>query len=301
MRSKKSSANSNIALGAVIASVVLFGLTQHVIFALTTIACVIAAVYFETKESKNWLKDMAHNLGSALLLWAALTFLFNSAVPLNIITSCSMLPDYERGDMILLGGYFFSAPTVKLNKSLENADYETYGIRDELGNAVGTIMQPTVSGTPLFNPKIGVCDRKYSGRTEQELCLKNIEIGGQVLELNKSNSIVVFDSRTEAGQIIHRAYALLEAADGAYLLTRGDNNNFLDQQLGFKLIRLQEDQRVIAGLPFIGGLTTRGWKWESELPLKGTVLLRIPYLGYIKLFMFMQIAAPAGCDSVLQH
>ncbi|HLD75482.1 MAG TPA: hypothetical protein VI874_00560, partial [Candidatus Norongarragalinales archaeon] len=154
-------------------------------------------------------------------------------------------------------------------------------------------------GNPLFEPQIGVCERKGSV-ADQVVCTKNMTLQGIPILPSKENSVVVYDSKTPAGLIIHRAYALLNATDGTYLLTKGDNNAFLDQQTGFNLIQLQKEQRVLAGLPFLGALTTEGLQGESALTHKGNVLLRIPYIGYIKLLVFLQIQAPPGCDSVLK-
>jgi len=37
----------------------------------------------------------------------------------------------------------------------------------------------------------------------------------------------------------------------------------------------------------------------AEKDVKGRVVLRIPYVGYLKLFLFLQFEVPQGCDSVL--
>ncbi len=80
--------------------------------------------------------------------------------------------------------------------------------------------------------------------------------------------------------------------------------HFLDQQGGFGLIPYRTAGRVLINLPILGALTWRDgalqWISENQVPVKGKVLLRIPYVGYIKLLLFLQIQAPAGCDSVLQ-
>ncbi len=144
-----------------------------------------------------------------------------------------------------------------------------------------------------------MCERKGT-ESQLEPCVKSITVDGSEILPSKDNSVVVYDSKSPAGLIVHRAYALLNASDGTYLLTKGDNNAFLDQQTGFNLIKLQPDQRVLTGLPFLGALTTAGLRAEGDLTHKGNVFLRIPYIGYVKLLVFLQIQAPPGCESVLQ-
>ncbi len=283
-------------------SVTLFGLTQSILFAIAALALLAYILYLEFKTTKS-AAELLPSVAAAVGAWLVLSFLLNTTVPINIITSCSMLPAFERGDMIILAGPPFSAPTMQVPYALGNATYQTMQIAYG-GQVVARILQPTVGGTALFEPEIGACERVKGTRPETQPCLKAITIGSQRAEILQSPDVIVYDSNTSAGPIIHRLFAVLNATDGEYYLTKGDNNNFLDQQSGFYIIPARSADRMLLSVPFVGAVSWKGgslaWQSEPQFPIKGKVLLRIPYVGYIKLLAFLQIQAPEGCDSVLQ-
>ncbi len=313
MHSKRPSAKPSdlarryLPLAVLLACVVLFGLTQNAFFALAALACLAYLLYVEFRATQDW-KEVIMSLAIALAAWIALSLLLNTTSPINIITSCSMLPDFERGDLILLQGAEIDSrtPVAHIPNALQNVTYEPAEINAQ-GQTVARIYQPTAEGQPLFQPTISTCARNPLDRTrpaQEQVCLASAAVSSQNIPILQSPDVVVFDSGTPAGLIIHRAFAILNATDGTYLLTKGDNNNFLDQQGGFGLIPYRTAGRVLINLPILGALTWRDgalqWISENQVPVKGKVLLRIPYVGYIKLLLFLQIQAPAGCDSVLQ-
>jgi hypothetical protein len=128
-----------------------------------------------------------------------------------------------------------------------------------------------VSALPTFLPERGNCIFDIGGSRVPSLCTDAALIDGKRIEANLSNDVIIYDEPAR-GQIIHRAFAKLRAPNGYFILTRGDNNNAIDQESGIAAV--------------------------SEKRIKGRVLLRIPYIGYVKLFAFGQFAAPAGCDRV---
>ncbi len=292
-----------------ILGVILFGTTQHVIFALVAIGALGYLLYAEFKHSTNWKefsKELAGSIAIALGAWIALSLLLNTTSPINIITSCSMLPQYERGDLIFLQAADLQAPTIQVPYALQDTTYEPAEINFN-GQTIARIYQPTADGQAVFQPQISMCSRKPLDATQNaqdQVCLKSITMQGQTIPILQSPDVVVFDSGSPSGLIIHRLFAVLNATDGTYLLTKGDNNPFLDQQSGFRLIPYKTAGRVLVNLPFIGALAYNEnglhLLQENQIPVKGKVLLRIPYIGYIKLLLFLQIQAPAGCDSVLQ-
>lgn len=310
MHSKKPSEKHNdlqkyLPPAALVAAVVLFGLTQNAFFAIAAIATLAYILYVEFKATQNW-KELANSLAVALGAWVALSLILNTTSPINIITSCSMLPSFERGDLIFLQEARLDAPTIQIQNNLQNLQYQPAEINTQ-GRTIARVFQPTKDGEVVFQPKFATCLRKPLDTTlqpQEQICLESITLQNQTISIRQSQDTVVFDSNTKAGLIIHRAYAILNATDGAYLLTKGDNNNFLDQQSGFALIPYKTAGRVLVNLPLIGTLALQenGLQLlqENQIPVKGKVLLRVPYIGYIKLLLFFQIQAPAGCESVLQ-
>ncbi len=318
MPSKKPSARPTdwahyLPIAGLVLAVVLFGLTQSVLFALCALALLAYLLYVEFKATQNW-KELAMSVAVALGAWILLSLLLNTTSPINIITSCSMLPGFERGDLIILqGASAIDAPVASVPYALGNATYEPAEITSG-GMSIGHIYQPVVKGAAVFQPEFGTCQRKpldASKPSQDQVCLKDIQVSGnsngsaQRISIMKSPDVVVYGSQTPAGLIIHRAFGILNGTDGDYILTKGDNNNILDVQSGFHLIPHQTAGRVLLNLPFLGVLSLNNqdghfqWLSENQIPVKGKVLLRVPYIGYIKLLLFLQIQAPAGCDSTL--
>ncbi|MBI4360300.1 hypothetical protein HY572_00840 [Candidatus Micrarchaeota archaeon] len=307
MPSKKPSAKPKLSKNAqylllfgLLLSVVLFALTQHPVLALVALAFLAGVLYVEFQYTQNW-KELAASAGIALSAWLLLSFLLNTASPINIITSCSMLPGYERGDLIFLYGGKPDAPNVSVPFALDETQYAPAEIQLQ-GQTVARVLQPHVNGQPLFEPVISTCQRQSADGNRTTVCLSGVTLQGQKISVLESSSISVFDSNTSAGLIVHRLFAVLEATDGTYYLTKGDNNPFLDQQSGFKLIPAKTADRVLLNLPLLGILSWKNgfvWQSESQVPVKGNVLFKIPYIGYVKLLLFLQIETPAGCDSFL--
>ena len=109
-------------------------------------------------------------------------------------------------------------------------------------------------------------------------CVRSLTIHNVTYNENLSNDVIVYApsmaGRYISGDIIHRVFVKLKVEDKYFILTKGDNNDFMDASV-FDIIR-QED-------------------------VKGRVLARIPILGYLKLFISGYFAEPVGCDTALLH
>ncbi|PIO06582.1 hypothetical protein COT29_00420 [Candidatus Micrarchaeota archaeon CG08_land_8_20_14_0_20_59_11] len=273
---------SNIALAALLLFLAAYIATGFVLFAFGVFACVVAVVLLEivtedTFKSAKGAKQSAWELGiafaSALAAWFILGFILQTSSPINVVTSCSMLPVLERGDLILLQGGSVAVPEAQYAGALANATYEQRGIRIDASDGTRTyrFVLPIVGGNPLFEYGLEKCAARARDGTEtHEFCTYKITLNGTEYALDKSNDVIVYEpTPAYYGLIIHRAFLKIKAKDGAYYLTRGDNNEFLDQQSGIRLV--------------------------PEKDVKGKVLLRVPYVGYLKLFLFMQFEEPKGC------
>lgn len=101
---------------------------------------------------------------------------------------------------------------------------------------------------------------------------KSLEIGGQEYSLDKSGDVVVYYSPTQKKEIIHRAVLGINAKDGTFYLTKGDNektNFVLDADCGFKYANTM----VVCLYPTA----------LSKSDVISKEIFWIPYLGYIKL------------------
>ena len=188
-------------------------------------------------QSSVW--DVAYSLGAAVALWLAISFILSTSKPINVVTSCSMLPVLHRGDLVVLQGGQISVPSARAYLSIKPSDIVT-----------------------------GTCTRRYYGGSKEEVpCTVGLNLSGQSIMRNYSNDIVVYEPQPAVyGLIIHRAFANIEFGNKSFLLTKGDNNQFLDQQSGINAVT---PDRV-----------------------HGKAVLTVPVVGYLKIFLF------AGIDSL---
>ena len=256
---------------------------------------------------KNELKETAVALLIALAIWFGAGFALHTPSPLNAIVSCSMLPHVQRGDMVVLSGDRISAPLAQV-QSLDGIGNATvFEDGQQVAQVKGSIYshcaqnpsealcQQFISSPSGFTETqgpltfgYGSCETVYpaTGQTATGPCVAWLEVNGQKYYENLSNDVVVFQPQSgedyaEVGDIIHRAFIKLQTPDGsAYFLTKGDNNPIFDIQV--------YDEGSGRG--------------NGPVPMtrfKGRVLLRIPDLGYLKLFISPgAIMTPEGCDRI---
>ncbi|MFH1106600.1 MAG: hypothetical protein V1787_01770 [Candidatus Micrarchaeota archaeon] len=187
---------------------------------------------------------------AALFAWLTLGFLLNTPTPLDVVTSCSMVPNLDRGDLIILHGGSINAPVAELTQPLTSSDF----IKDLC------VVRDTKSGAE-FNT----------------LCTTGVRAGGSQYSFGKTSDIIVYSplSRPDIGLIVHRAVLKLNYDGKTYYLTKGDNNPVTD----------------------IEGIITSP---PEEGQVMGKVIARLPYVGYLKLFLAFQFEEPAACRRVIQ-
>ncbi|MFH1780190.1 MAG: hypothetical protein ABH803_03555 [Candidatus Micrarchaeota archaeon] len=202
-----------------------------------------------TPKKGDWqtsVKETAIALGFALGAWFLLSFLLNTSSPLNVVTSCSMLPNLYRGDMIILQGGDYTLPEINVNQ-------------------------------PISEVKIMLNKTKCLIGSKESLCTTSLLIDGKTFDAKpSSNDVLVFEPTPKKyGLIIHRGMLKINALDGSFYLTKGDNNPVIDQESTFELVKEKE--------------------------VVGRVLFKIPLLGYVKLLLFMQFDIPPGCDRTISY
>lgn len=106
--------------------------------------------------------------------------------------------------------------------------------------------------------------------------IKDLNVSGQIVDLNKTADIVIYYSPLQKKEIIHRVVLGINALDGTYYITKGDNektNFVLDADCRFSLMTSQ-------GLQTVNCLYPYALKKENIL---SKYLFKIPYMGWIKL------------------
>ncbi len=271
--------DSNLLLILLVISFIAFLATREIMFAVTTGALIISVFFLDIIagiQRHGFSKELIE-IGIAVIIalavWFSLVFLLNTSSPVSAIVSCSMLPAYERGDLIILRG----VPPSEIKAQAIEVDQNSL-------NVISSSLHSSCGQTQFgIDYQCGSCVRTSiaSGQPGQERfvqCVKGISVNGKQINEDLTNDVIVYTPQQSLsrfqGDIIHRAYAKLTAGNKTVILTKGDNNDYFDSSL-------------FGAVP--------------QENVKGKVLLRIPYLGYLKLFISGFFSEPAGCDTVLQH
>jgi signal peptidase I len=253
-------------------------LTKNILFAFLSGVSLISIFGLDilvgatTHGVKDELIELVKAVVVALVIWYGVMFLLNTSSPISGIVSCSLLPAYERGDMIILRGVpvgGINAPTVEITV---DEFVQVYRKINPSCDTIGPITYNCVDSCPRVTFPGG----KPANASQK--CVRSLTIHNITYDENLSNDVIVYApsmaGKYLSGDIIHRVFVKLKVEDKYFILTKGDNNDFMDVTV-FDLIK-QED-------------------------VKGRVLARIPILGYLKLFISGYFADPLGCDTALVH
>lgn len=307
--------NTALQVGLLAAILILYVLTKISLFGLLFAVALIGTVALEVwggAKSRGWkeeAKDTLVSLGGILILWVALTFILNSPVPINAVVSCSMLPNVERGDLILVQGaeplgyevdvseeglaalsspgavvYAGSAGSFTLNGSLWSY----------CAQKADTICSQFTSSPEMFREvrgpftfNYGTCERRKGALILETPCVTSVDFSGKNYLANLSHDTIVYspasgDLYSYTGDIIHRVYFRVNSGGETYYLTKGDNNPVFDIQV----------------YDYALGMGNRP---PSSEQFRGKILLRIPFLGYPKLFISGFFSETVNCDSTLGY
>ncbi|MEK6972886.1 MAG: hypothetical protein AABW72_02510 [archaeon] len=194
----------------------------------------------------------------AFAFYSLFGFLLSTNYPATVVLSGSMEPVFYRGDILIVQGISAEtliAPEISLDiESLENVSTFFYAN----GYCSLTGSTSPVKCLQLLNP---VLANKISlgNFTTNEIRFSD----GRVLPIETSGDIVIYYSKLQNKEIVHRAVAKIKAKDGIYVLTKGDSkqNPFIDQE---------------------GGIVEYAINVND---LYGKVIFKIPLLGYVKLLL----------------
>lgn len=218
----------------------------------------------ETRNVSKPLWELAKTLALAVAAWVIVCIVLQTSKPMNVVTSCSMLPVLHRGDLVFLQGGQVNAPTAQISSSLKAADISY------------------VNCTASF----------FNGSTAKVPCVSSIHVGSKDYPAKTQNDVIIYDAEPAIyGAIIHRSVLWLAAGNQSFLLTKGDNNAILDQQSGISPVTADRiNGRVLFSIPAIGYL-------KVFLFAGFDFILRLP-TGDLQ-YAMSAFDAPAGCDYVL--
>lgn len=183
---------------------------------------------------------------SAFLLYAVISFVLQTSMPLVIVVSGSMEPVLHRGDVVLL-----QSAQGSLNVQSVEVPFE---LKDRAFSEFGSV--------------------NYFLNANNQPELFSVTVLDQNFRPEKSGDIIVYFSRFSGEPIIHRTMLKIKASDGEYVLTKGDSihNTTFDQDCG----------TVIAGIPQRPCITPFPVAVKS---VQGKAIGWIPWIGYVKLIL----------------
>lgn len=226
----------------------------------------------------------------ALCIWFSIGFLLGTKVPFNGVVSCSMVPSFERGDLLLL-----QADSGENSIALSQEDFDsltsvaTVSYAGSIYSFNGSIFSYCVAhpaegicmefskNAPAFYEmhgplkfSYGYCERiaKGSGSlVSREVCVKGISYNSKPLA--PTADVAVYEPNkgdlfSYSGDIVHRIVARFSHGNMTKYVTKGDNNPVADMQV-------YDYAHSLGNSPF------------PSKSVKGTVALRLPYLGFFKL------------------
>lgn len=246
----------------------------------------------------------------AVAIWISSSVLLNTSSPISGVVSCSMLPNLYRGDFVIIQGADVDAYEIKLsakefsdlsshqsllffnqtNKTVSGSAYAycMYHRYEPICKEFIANPENVVEIAGPFTYRYSSCAIEYPQKdiTSYGPCLRSVEFKGHEYLVNYSNNIIVYQSDPgnlyyKVGDIVHRVIFKINVENETYYITRGDNNPIMDIQV-YDFFANQGNSPI------------------PERNVKGKVVLRIPLLGYFKLFIAGFYEEDPQCNTLLQ-
>lgn len=311
---------STLALYIITNSIFTSGATEIIPLALAALV-VIEIVFFVGLEIKEGVKkhgwkheivDTFIAIIVAILLWLGASYILNTSTPVSGVVSCSMLPNLERGDFIVVQGKEPVAYEISMSESefnvLANGPYtavyegKEYQIPMPLYPYCNCYSSEPIcmkfnenpenvvekAGPFTYHYEMCGIDYRNKGIRGYGKCLSHVEFRGKDYYTNISNDVIVYqpgsdDLYANVGDIVHRLFFRINVNGERYYLTKGDNNPIFDIQV------MNCNYPGIRNHPI------------PEENVKGKVIARVPYLGYLKLFISGFWQGDSQCEWILDY
>jgi len=302
--------------GIIALTLILYIITKSGIFGILVMLEIVGIVALEIRHGvkkhgwKHEAREIVISLIAILIIWFFAMAVMGTSVPLNAVVSCSMLPNIERGDLVIVQGSEPSGYEITLTEeefAQLSSSIVTIHSSDSSNELKGSLYtycaqypaDPTCreffanpssfyEARGPFTFHYGTCTRE-SRKNEFSIttpCLTHVDFKGVPYYPDFTHDTIVYgpaqgDLYSLAGDIIHRLYFKIKMGDSTYYLTKGDNNPVMD-------IQEYSYSRAMGNTP------------PGNSQYKGKVIGRIPYIGYLKLFISGFFSETTNCDSTLE-
>ncbi|MFH2106883.1 MAG: hypothetical protein ABII22_06500 [Candidatus Micrarchaeota archaeon] len=301
-------------IAIILGTLFLFIITKNIFFGIMIVLEIIIFVGLEVRQGatkhgwKNEIVDTLIAFGVALGFWIFLCIVLQTSSPISAVVSCSMLPNLERGDFVIVQGSQINAEEITMTKTefeefskttvlvnngvkLNGSLYANcFGLspKGELLISVNKTCQDFYNNPSNYHEQKGPvtiyyssCNLKTAEGSIKAPCVKEYGFKGKKYPINHDGDITVYqpskeDIYSKIGDIVHRTQFIINVEGEKYYVTKGDNNQIFDVQM------------------YAYGMGNTPAK-----TLKGKVLFRIPYLGYLKLFISGLFFEDGQCKTLL--
>ena len=217
----------------------------------------------------DWTVDIIVYLILAVAIYALLGVALHTSIPISTVTSGSMEPTLYRGDVVIVQGVNIkdlNVPEVDLR----------FDVKDRMLSSFAQIKYDNPGYCDvLLHP-----DNTLSVKCPEtkEIIFRTSENQSKTIPVTKNGEIIVYHSDYLHKDIIHRAIVKIHTPKGWYVLTKGDNintNTMLDEDCVQRISGYTLDKPWCITLYPV-----------PQSKVKGKVLFKIPYIGYLKLILF---------------
>ncbi|MDD3178326.1 MAG: hypothetical protein PHR26_02295 [Candidatus ainarchaeum sp.] len=198
-----------------------------------------------------WIVYLLYSFILAFIIYKLAGLILATTLPFATVVSGSMEPSFYRGDIVILSGAKnLHAQKVKINDNITYKDLAEFAEIEYI----------------------------YENQTLEVKSLKiNEEIYLVEDAIKNKYDVVVYKSNINGKAIIHRIILIIEANDGTFVITKGDNqetNKLIDQ-----------DCEIDINTQTIRKPCLNVYPVNIER-LIGKKIGKIPYIGYLKLTLF---------------
>jgi signal peptidase I len=301
-------------------------ITGAIALALFIIAIVIDVKSgIEEKGAKSGLKDIGIAVGAAIALWIVLILVLGTLSPVDVVASCSMLPNLQRGDLVFLHGIsnftefaesnhlpIVNITVSQFNSMQRNMGSEFLAFYTYYSNSsnISYILPEGSSGyhVALFNTE---CLSTYNYEGENYNYYKCIvkSQSGNLIKYNYSTTNITINSTKftaiyTSSITIENATIYQNYSNPIIVYKTNASDSFTGDIVhrSYAVIKYGDNYSILTQGDNNQALDI---EFENYAPtpnsIIGYVIAKVPYLGYAKLILSGQIGTVAGCNMQLQR
>ncbi len=311
--------------------IVAYAVLGSALVGLAALAVIICIFYYEIRHSvktegtRRSVIDMVGAICAAIAVWIVLIVLLHTTAPVDAVSSCSMLPVLQRGDLVLLSGITnitgfaeskhvpvvsvsgAAFASMEANMSQEFLSYYAYfnGNKSEISYIFDNASNYSIG---LYNTKC-LSTYSYLGRADM-LRTCYVSQASQARDLIRYNYSI--GKVSVAGAVHNIVYTSAISIGNTSIIENYSNPIIVYQTTAEDYFSGSIIHRVVALVNASGQyyFLTKGDNNQAldiefenypanQSEALGYVLADVPLLGYVKLLLSGQLAVPAGCNQTI--